>query len=70
MKPSIDTPSRKATRQECDMAEIMVDLVRAGDLVRACACREELRAVSARRSALAQAEHDVYGAQRTGDDVG
>lgn len=65
MKPSIDTPSRKATRQECDMAEIMVGLVLAGDLVRALVCRDELLAVSARRSVLAAREYEAYGARRT-----
>jgi hypothetical protein len=57
VRPDVDTPARRATRTECGMAAIMVDLVRAGDLERAQACRDALAVVSVERSILSAQEH-------------
>lgn len=64
MRPDIHTPARALTRTECAMQEFMVGLAGAGRLDDAQACRDELRAVSERRSQvaaieLARAERDT-----------
>ena len=58
MRPDVDTPARQATRSECRMAALMVDLVSERRFADALGCRAELARLAARRSMIATAELD------------
>lgn len=57
MRPDRPTPARLLARREVGTGAIMVDLVRAGDLDGARACRDQLASVSVERAIESAREH-------------
>lgn len=57
MIPNGSTPARRAARQECQMHDLMFDLVAGGRIRDAERCRTRLAVQSAIRHSLASVEH-------------